>query len=76
MYPCRQFEADLILYHYNLIGGRKAWVLLGHLSRCNRCKDYLKRLERLSRMAREDQAHSGLSGKENILSHAEKMIHY
>ena len=76
MYPCRRFEADLILYHYNLIGGRKAWVLREHLSRCHRCKDYLKRLEKVPRIAREDQAHSGLSGKENILSHAEKMIHY
>jgi len=76
MYPCRQFEADLILYHYNLMGGRKAWVLLEHLSRCHRCKDYLKRLERVSRMAREDQGQSALYGKETILSHAEKMMPY
>jgi hypothetical protein len=76
MYPCRGLEAAMILYYYNLVVGRKAWVLQEHLSRCHRCKEYLENLERVSRMARKGQAHSGLSGKETILSHAEKMMHY
>jgi len=75
MYPCRGLEAALILYHYNLMGGRKAWVLREHLSRCHRCKDYLKKLEKVPRIAREDQGHSGLIGEEPLFSHPGMTIH-
>jgi len=55
MYSCGGLEAASILYHCNFMGGRKAWVLREHLSRCHRCKDYLEKMGRVSRMAREYQ---------------------
>jgi len=75
MYPCRRLEAALILYYYNLMGGRKAWVLQEHLSRCHRCKEYLENLERVSRMAREDRSHSGLLGEKPLFSHSSMTAH-
>jgi hypothetical protein len=75
MYPCRGLEAAMILYYYNLVGGRKAWVLQEHLSRCHRCKDYLKKLEKVSRMAREDRGHPGFIGEETLFSHSGMTVH-
>ena len=75
MCPCRGLEAALILYYYNLMGGRKAWLLLEHLSRCPRCREYLENLERVSRMAREDQGHTGVLGEEALFSHPSMPVH-
>jgi hypothetical protein len=66
VYPCRGLEAAMILYYFQLMGGRKAWVLQEHLSRCHRCKDYWKRLEKVSRMAREDRDHPRFIGEEAL----------
>jgi hypothetical protein len=60
MYPCRGLEVALLLYHFNLMGGRRAWNLEEHLSHCYRCKLYLGKLGWLSRLARTAQGHSDL----------------
>jgi hypothetical protein len=60
MYPCRGLEAALVLYHSNLMGGRRAWDLQEHLSHCYRCKLYLGKLGWLSRLAQTAQGHSDL----------------
>jgi hypothetical protein len=60
MYPCRGLEAALVLYHFNLMGGRRAWDLEEHLSHCYRCKLYLGKLGWLSRLARTAQGNPDL----------------
>jgi len=75
MYPCRGLESALILYYFNLMGGRKAWLLEEHVSRCHRCKEYLENLERVSRMAREDRGHTDFLGEETLFPHPSMTVH-
>jgi hypothetical protein len=75
MYPCRGLEPALILYYYGIVGGRKAWLLEEHVSRCHRCKDYLKKLDKVSRMESEDRGHSGFLGEESLFSHPGMTAH-
>lgn len=56
MFPCRGLEGDLILYHFQILAGRKAWILEEHLSHCYRCRKYLENLKKASRLVGEDPA--------------------
>jgi hypothetical protein len=45
--PCRNLEENLVLFHYNDLGGAEQGALQGHLQSCAACASYLKELETL-----------------------------